>query len=113
VMYLGQFVEVASRDDLYQSPLHPYTQALLSAVPLPDPVRERTRQRIILRGDLPDPTAPPSGCRFHTRCWLREELGGPTQCEVDVPELRSVGGRQVRCHFAEESLNRGTAAGQP
>ncbi len=100
VMYLGTLVEVAGVDELYSNPRHPYTIALLSAVPEPNPrVRKR---RIVLTGDVPSPAAPPSGCRFHTRCWLREQLGRPESCETTVPELREIaGGHRVACHFAE------------
>ena len=100
VMYLGTIVEVAGVDEMYANPRHPYTIALLSAVPEPNPrVRKR---RIDLKGDVPSPAAPPSGCRFHTRCWLREQLGRPESCETVVPELREIaGGHRVACHFAE------------
>jgi oligopeptide/dipeptide ABC transporter ATP-binding protein len=101
VMYLGTLVELAEVDDIYTSPAHPYTVALLSAVPDPNP-RNRKR-RVILKGDIPSPANPPSGCRFHTRCWLRERLGNPERCETETPELRDiVPGHQVACHFAEE-----------
>ncbi|MDN5570090.1 MAG: ATP-binding cassette domain-containing protein [Propionibacteriaceae bacterium] len=98
VMYLGVIVEEASADELYAEPLHPYTIALLSAIPVPDPVAEDARERILLSGDLPSPANPPAGCRFHTRCpWVRDEL-----CRTDVPELREVApGRKVACHWAE------------
>jgi oligopeptide/dipeptide ABC transporter ATP-binding protein len=100
VMYLGRIVEVAPVETLYEDPRHPYTVALLSAVPDPDPTRRQ--RRIILKGDLPSPAAPPEGCRFHTRCWLREQLGHPEECETVVPELRQVGGgHETACHFAE------------
>ena len=100
VMYLGKLVEVAGVDEMYSNPRHPYTIALLSAVPEPDPrVRKR---RIVLTGEVPSPAAPPSGCRFHTRCWLREQLGRPQACEAEVPDLRTIaGGHEVACHFAE------------
>jgi oligopeptide/dipeptide ABC transporter ATP-binding protein len=100
VMYLGQIVEIAGVDELYKNPRHPYTIALLSAVPDPNPrVRKR---RIVLTGDVPSPAAPPSGCRFHTRCWLYEQLGRPESCETKMPELREIaGGHRVSCHFAE------------
>jgi oligopeptide transport system ATP-binding protein len=103
VMYLGRIVELASSRDLNRTPLHPYTVALLSAIPIPDPVVESRRRRIILRGDVPSPAAPPSGCRFHTRCWLRERLGNPEECVTIDPELRTLGtGHEVACHFAED-----------
>ncbi|OAB86482.1 dipeptide/oligopeptide/nickel ABC transporter ATP-binding protein [Janibacter melonis] len=104
VMYLGGLVEEADADDLYAQPLHPYTRALLSAVPVPDPVVEDSREQILLSGDLPSPAAPPSGCRFHTRCPWRQE----TRCDDERPQLRVVqvdgvpGGHKVACHFAEE-----------
>jgi oligopeptide transport system ATP-binding protein len=103
VMYLGKIVEVAGSRDLNRFPFHPYTVALLSAIPIPDPVVESRRRRIILRGDVPSPAAPPSGCRFHTRCWLRERLGNPEVCATEDPELRVLAtGHEVACHFAEQ-----------
>lgn len=102
VLYLGRIVELAATQDLLDHPKHPYTIALLSAVPIPDPRAERQRKRIILKGDIPSPADPPSGCPFHTRCWLREQLGRPQQCESEVPALRPQGtGHLAACHFTE------------
>jgi len=103
VMYLGEVVELSPSRQLYDRPLHPYTVALVSAVPIPDPKVETRRKRMILRGDVPSPANPPSGCRFHTRCWLRRELGDPERCVSETPELRQLApGHGVACHFAEE-----------
>jgi peptide/nickel transport system ATP-binding protein len=99
VMYLGSLVEEAASDDLYARPRHPYTRALMSAVPVPDPDVEDARERILLTGDLPSPANPPKGCRFHTRCpWKQEAL-----CPTDRPELRTLAdGHRVACHYAEQ-----------
>ena len=108
VMYLGKLVELADVDTLYKTPRHPYTVALLSAVPSPDP-RVR-KKRLVLAGDVPSPANPPSGCRFHTRCWLRERLGRPENCETEDPPFRDIGtGHQVACHWAEK-INDSTVA---
>jgi oligopeptide/dipeptide ABC transporter ATP-binding protein len=101
VMYLGKIVEIGSVEQLYRQPRHPYTVALLSAIPSPDP--RRRKKRLVLKGDVPSPAAPPSGCRFHTRCWLREKLGNPERCVTEDPELRRLeSGHRAACHFAEE-----------
>lgn len=95
VMYLGALVETAPSKLLYQAPLHPYTRALISAVPIPDPRVERTRERIVLRGELPSPSNPPTGCRFHTRCPYAWE-----RCSSERPVLQTAGeGREVACHL--------------
>jgi oligopeptide/dipeptide ABC transporter ATP-binding protein len=96
VMYLGKIMELAPTADLYATPHHPYTTALLSAVPLPDPRSERTRERIILQGDLPSPVNPPQGCVFNTRCWKAQD-----KCRTEVPQLLTIGKSQVACHFPE------------
>ncbi|HID52165.1 MAG TPA: dipeptide ABC transporter ATP-binding protein [Anaerolineae bacterium] len=101
VMYLGKIVELGSRDDVYEHPLHPYTQALLSAIPIPDPELEGKRQRIILEGDVPSPANPPQGCRFHPRCGYATDI-----CRQEDPEFRNLGTadqpHMVACHHADQ-----------
>jgi oligopeptide/dipeptide ABC transporter ATP-binding protein len=98
VMYLGRVAEITRREQIFAAPRHPYTQALLSAVPLPNPGLRRTR--VLLTGDVPSPVNPPSGCRFHPRCALRTELGNPERCSAETPVLLDAGDDQlVACHF--------------
>jgi oligopeptide transport system ATP-binding protein len=98
VMYVGKIVELADRDALYEQPMHPYTQALLSAIPIPDPVLEKRRKRIVLTGDIPSPVSPPPGCRFHTRCPVAFE-----RCKTEEPPLREYApGHFAACHWVEE-----------
>jgi oligopeptide transport system ATP-binding protein len=101
VMYLGRIVELSDRDEIFEHTLHPYTQALLSAIPIPDPEKEEKRQRLILEGDVPSPANPPSGCRFHPRCSYTTDV-----CRQEDPEFRNLSGNGVEhwvaCHHAEQ-----------
>jgi oligopeptide/dipeptide ABC transporter ATP-binding protein len=108
VMYLGKLVEMADVAELYAHPRHPYTIALLSAIPQPDP-RVKSR-RLVLTGDVPSPANPPSGCRFHTRCWLRRQLNNPENCETEDPPFRELAsGHRVACHWAESVVDTAVA----
>jgi oligopeptide/dipeptide ABC transporter ATP-binding protein len=106
VMYLGKMVEIAARDDLYADPLHPYTQALMSAIPIPDPTLER--KRILLEGDVPSPLNPPSGCRFHTRCPLAFD-----KCSQDEPPFKDYGGKHFAACWLLESEDTGASKISP
>jgi oligopeptide transport system ATP-binding protein len=109
VMYLGKIVEIGSDREIYHHPTHPYTQALLSAVPVPDPEIGRNRERIILTGDIPSPANPPSGCRFRTRCWKARQVCADVEPPLTVPAAVGAASGPVRhdsaCHFAEEKTH--------
>jgi peptide/nickel transport system ATP-binding protein/oligopeptide transport system ATP-binding protein len=115
VMYLGRIAELADRRELFRKQEHPYTQALMSAIPVPDPTLRR--QRVILKGDVPSPVNPPTGCRFHPRCPLRQEMGNPAICAEVVPPLIELGGDHLcSCHFrgpGAEAAHAGHAASAP
>jgi len=109
VMYLGRLVEVAPVAEIFARPRHPYTRSLLSAMPIPDPRIERARRRIPLSGDVPSPLAAPTGCCFHTRCWLHQRLGEPPRCATESPALRDMPTGKVACHFSEDMAAQDTA----
>jgi peptide/nickel transport system ATP-binding protein len=112
VLYLGKLAEVASKDDVFRRPLHPYTISLTSAVPIPDVEAEKRRKRVLPRGEPPSPIHPPSGCRFHPRCQLRADLGNPQICaDVEPPLVEYRPGQFAACHFAGDSLARPVATG--
>jgi len=100
-MYLGKMVEIADRTPLYERPMHPYTVALMSAVPIPDTGRRAKRERIRLEGDVPSPINPPAACRFHTRCWKAQEICST----VEPPFAELAPGHQVACHFPENLVD--------
>jgi oligopeptide/dipeptide ABC transporter ATP-binding protein len=102
VMYLGEIVEIATTDDIFDGSKHPYTRSLLSAVAVPDPGEERIRERIVLTGDIQSAASSPGGCQFHTRCWLRQQLDNPERCITDSPKLQADGEEhRVACHFSD------------
>jgi oligopeptide transport system ATP-binding protein len=112
VMYLGKIVELGTDQEIYERPTHPYTRALLSAVPVPDPTTRGTREQIKLEGDVPSPANPPSGCRFHTRCWMAESICAKEEpALIDRPDL--AGAHLSACHFAEDSMVSATRPATP
>jgi oligopeptide/dipeptide ABC transporter ATP-binding protein len=116
VMYLGKIVEIGSSDDIFGQPLHPYTAALLSAIPIPNVEAERSRVHIVLGGDPPSPINPPSGCRFHPRCWLYARLGNPAICETSEPPMADADEKTphvAACHFADQTAEAFRARAAP
>jgi peptide/nickel transport system ATP-binding protein/oligopeptide transport system ATP-binding protein len=103
VMYLGRIMEIGSAAEVIQRPLHPYTKALVSVVPVPDPLAHR--YRVVLEGETPSPSTVLKGCRFHPRCPLRARLGNPPECTTVEPQLQPVGGHAAACHFPDESFH--------
>lgn len=107
VMYLGSIVEIGTSEEVYEATAHPYTMALLDSAPLTDPEHERERERITVSGEIPSAAHPPTGCAFHTRCWLYEQLGQPEQCRVQSPALAERSPRhRAACHFSDEAADR-------
>ena len=112
VMYLGKVMEIGTREEIYTAPMHPYTQALLSAVPIESPNQRGKRKRIMLEGDVPSPANPPSGCRFRTRCWKAQPICAEQEPPLE-PRAGSAPGHRAACHFADEASSREAAAHRP